>query len=259
MDGRLAWSSRVAGPPSDAVRRLSLSRAQVVPDAAVLAAAVARGERPAVPPPRQPRRGCRSAPRASHPSAFCQLRGPGAPSPSLVPRESDGVVYQRRNAAGGGTVRGALAAARRLRGTCVGWRGRPAHSDGGARGARDHRAHASHSPTSDGTPARASTSVTRLTARCCATRMPPHSPQRRRRPGRCSPGTAHRHRSSTPPGAEGERERPSAVWRGAVDPPYLPSRRDRGCGGDPKWVSEIPQRDLQRALAAPAIAARCAS
>ena len=50
-------------------------------------------------------------------------------------------------------------------------------------------------------------------------------------------------------GCGGRTERPSAVWRGAADPPYLPSRRDRGCGGDPKWVSEIPQRDLQRALA----------
>jgi SpoIID/LytB domain protein len=48
----------------------------------------------------------------------------------------------------------------------------------------------------------------------------------------------------------GRTERPSAVWRGAADPPYLPSRRDRGCGGEPKWVSEISVADLQRALAA---------
>ena len=48
----------------------------------------------------------------------------------------------------------------------------------------------------------------------------------------------------------GRTERPSAVWRGAIDPPYLPSRRDRGCGGEPKWVSEISAADLQRALAA---------
>ena len=48
----------------------------------------------------------------------------------------------------------------------------------------------------------------------------------------------------------GRTERPSAVWPGAVDPPYLPSRRDRGCGGEPKWISEIPDADLLRALMA---------
>lgn len=48
----------------------------------------------------------------------------------------------------------------------------------------------------------------------------------------------------------GRTERPSAVWPGAVDPPYLPSRRDRGCGGEPRWTAAIADADVQRALAA---------
>ena len=48
----------------------------------------------------------------------------------------------------------------------------------------------------------------------------------------------------------GRTERPSAVWPGAVDPPFLPSRRDRACGGEPRWAAEIPVQDLERALRA---------
>jgi SpoIID/LytB domain protein len=48
----------------------------------------------------------------------------------------------------------------------------------------------------------------------------------------------------------GHTERPSAVWPGATDPPYLPARADPGCGGEPQWENEIAVGDLQRTLAA---------
>jgi SpoIID/LytB domain protein len=48
----------------------------------------------------------------------------------------------------------------------------------------------------------------------------------------------------------GHTERPSAVWSGAEDPPFLPAHRDGACDGEPRWAAEIPARDLQRALAA---------
>jgi stage II sporulation protein D len=48
----------------------------------------------------------------------------------------------------------------------------------------------------------------------------------------------------------GRTERPSAVWTRAVDVPYLPSRVDRACGGEPRWVAEIPVQDLDRTFAA---------
>ena len=48
----------------------------------------------------------------------------------------------------------------------------------------------------------------------------------------------------------GRTERPSAVWPGADDPPYLPSKTDRACGGEPQWAAEIPVQDLERALVA---------
>ncbi len=47
----------------------------------------------------------------------------------------------------------------------------------------------------------------------------------------------------------GYTERPSAVWRGAEDPPFLPAHHDGACDGEPRWAAEIPARDLQRALA----------
>ena len=48
----------------------------------------------------------------------------------------------------------------------------------------------------------------------------------------------------------GRTERPSAVWPGAEDPSYLPSKADRACGGEPRWAAEIPVQDLERALTA---------
>lgn len=46
----------------------------------------------------------------------------------------------------------------------------------------------------------------------------------------------------------GHTERPSNVWRASADPSYLPIARDRACDGEPRWVSEIPVQDLERAL-----------
>jgi SpoIID/LytB domain protein len=46
----------------------------------------------------------------------------------------------------------------------------------------------------------------------------------------------------------GHTELPSAVWPGAEDPPFLPSREDDACGGAPAWSAELSARDLLRAL-----------
>jgi SpoIID/LytB domain protein len=48
----------------------------------------------------------------------------------------------------------------------------------------------------------------------------------------------------------GRTEKPSNVWPGSEDPPYLPSRPDDGCGGAPEWSTELNIADLQRALRA---------
>lgn len=48
----------------------------------------------------------------------------------------------------------------------------------------------------------------------------------------------------------GRSEKPSNVWSGAEDPPYLPIHEDDGCGGFPMWSSELAVSDLQRAFAA---------
>jgi SpoIID/LytB domain protein len=48
----------------------------------------------------------------------------------------------------------------------------------------------------------------------------------------------------------GRTEIPSAVWPGAEDPPYLPSRPDDACRGEPAWTADIAGRDLFRALSA---------
>ena len=48
----------------------------------------------------------------------------------------------------------------------------------------------------------------------------------------------------------GRTEIPSAVWPGENDQPYLPSRPDDGCGGDPVWSAELRTTDLGRALLA---------
>ena len=47
----------------------------------------------------------------------------------------------------------------------------------------------------------------------------------------------------------GRTERPSAVWPGAEDPAYLPSRADDACGGDPAWEAALTVAQLQGALA----------
>src|SRR5499427_6308839 len=46
----------------------------------------------------------------------------------------------------------------------------------------------------------------------------------------------------------GRTEKPSNVWPGSEDPPYLPSRPDDGCQGFPEWSTELSMPDLQRAL-----------
>ncbi len=46
----------------------------------------------------------------------------------------------------------------------------------------------------------------------------------------------------------GRTERPSAVWPGAEDPPFLPSRDDDACQGAPAWTADLQAADLFRAL-----------
>jgi stage II sporulation protein D len=46
----------------------------------------------------------------------------------------------------------------------------------------------------------------------------------------------------------GRTEVPSAVWPGAPDPPFLPSKADTACGGAPVWHAELAEKDLLRAL-----------
>ncbi len=48
----------------------------------------------------------------------------------------------------------------------------------------------------------------------------------------------------------GRSEKPSNVWPGADDPPYLSVHDDDGCGGFPMWSSELAEADLQRAFGA---------
>src|SRR6476646_7855846 len=48
----------------------------------------------------------------------------------------------------------------------------------------------------------------------------------------------------------GRTEKPSNVWPGSEDPPYLPSKDDDGCRGFPEWSTELSMADLQRALRA---------
>jgi len=48
----------------------------------------------------------------------------------------------------------------------------------------------------------------------------------------------------------GRTEIPSAVWPGAADPPYLPSKKDDACGGGPVWTADLGAADLLRALRA---------
>lgn len=48
----------------------------------------------------------------------------------------------------------------------------------------------------------------------------------------------------------GRTEKPSNVWPGAEDPPYLPIHDDDGCDGFPTWSTDLFDTDLQRALLA---------
>ena len=48
----------------------------------------------------------------------------------------------------------------------------------------------------------------------------------------------------------GHTEHPSAVWPGAADPPFLPSRTDDACEGEPAWAADLAAVDLARALRA---------
>ena len=48
----------------------------------------------------------------------------------------------------------------------------------------------------------------------------------------------------------GRSEKPSNVWPGADDPPYLSIHDDDACEGFPQWTSELFDVDLQRALVA---------
>ena len=46
----------------------------------------------------------------------------------------------------------------------------------------------------------------------------------------------------------GHTQRPSGVWPGAADPPYLPVQDDDACEGTPAWSSTVAVADLQRSL-----------
>ena len=46
----------------------------------------------------------------------------------------------------------------------------------------------------------------------------------------------------------GHTQRPSGVWPGAADPPYLPVQDDDACEGAPAWTSTVAVADLQRSL-----------
>ena len=46
----------------------------------------------------------------------------------------------------------------------------------------------------------------------------------------------------------GHTERPSAVWPGAADPPFLPAKEDDACEGQPEWMADLTAADLSRAL-----------
>jgi SpoIID/LytB domain protein len=48
----------------------------------------------------------------------------------------------------------------------------------------------------------------------------------------------------------GRSEKPSNVWPGADNPPYLSIHDDDGCGGFPSWSAELAEADLQRAFVA---------
>ena len=48
----------------------------------------------------------------------------------------------------------------------------------------------------------------------------------------------------------GHSEKPSNVWAGARDAPFLPAREDPACAGEPSWRTEIVEPHLRRVLLA---------
>jgi SpoIID/LytB domain protein len=56
----------------------------------------------------------------------------------------------------------------------------------------------------------------------------------------------------------GRTEKPSNVWPGADDPPYLPSHADDGCGGAPAW-SSAQSRGSAAGVGATGFSGRCAT
>ena len=108
----------------------------------------------------------------------------------------------------------------------------------------------SPSATAGGTSARALTCARSRTARCCGRATPRCA--RRPRPPRGQVLLVNGAPASVFHSAScgGRTERPSAVWPGADDPSYLPSKSDRACGGEPRWAAEIPVQDLERTLVA---------
>jgi SpoIID/LytB domain protein len=48
----------------------------------------------------------------------------------------------------------------------------------------------------------------------------------------------------------GHTEKPSAVWPGGRDLPYLPAQPDSACAGEPVWRTEVTEPDLRRVLQA---------
>jgi len=48
----------------------------------------------------------------------------------------------------------------------------------------------------------------------------------------------------------GHTEKPSAVWPGGRDLPYLPAQPDSACAGEPVWRTELSEPDLRRVLQA---------
>ena len=123
------------------------------------------------------------------------------------------------------------AADRDLRRARAGGRGGARQSAGGARGAGDHRFGRSRWRTAAAIARTASTSAIRRTVRSCARRTRRPNARRRRRRVACCCATACRRRSSTRASCGGRTEKPSNVWPGAEDPPFLPSRDDDALPG----------------------------
>ena len=150
---------------------------------------------------------------------------------------------------GGGYTVIDAAARRRTSRAC--WPARPrATAAGGARGARDHRSAPSRSPIAAVIAPTDSISAIRRTVRCCAPPTPATERAAQATAGRVllrdgAPASIYYTAS-----CGGRTEKPSAVWPGAEDPPFLPSQDDDACQGAPAWTAEMQAADLLRALRA---------